>query len=137
MNPMEIAVKLSKLSLKYKEVPVGAVIVSEDKIISGAFNSMETDKSSLSHAELKAIKSAQKKLDKWRLNDCELYVTLEPCVMCTGAIYLSRIKKVHFIVGASELGLSDFPYNIEIIREENEEYKNLLKDFFKNLRKRI
>jgi len=137
MNPMEIAVKLSKLSLKYNEVPVGAVIVFDNKIISGAFNSMETDRSSLSHAELKAIKSAQKKLNRWRLSDCELYVTLEPCVMCTGAIYLSRIKKVHFIVKANELGLSDFPYSIEVLREEHEEYRNLLKDFFKNLRKRI
>ena len=98
---------------------------------------METDRSSLSHAELKAIKSAQKKLNRWRLSDCELYVTLEPCVMCTGAIYLSRIKKVHFIVKANELGLSDFPYSIEVLREEHEEYRNLLKDFFKNLRKRI
>ncbi len=137
MNPMEIAVKLSKLSLKYNEVPVGAVIVFDNKIISGAFNSMETDRSSLSHAELKAIKSAQKKLNRWRLSDCELYVTLEPCVMCTGAIYLSRIKKVHYIVKANELGLSDFPYSIEVLREEHEEYRNLLKDFFKNLRKRI
>lgn len=134
---MEIAVKLSKLSLKYNEVPVGAVIVFDNKIISGAFNSMETDRSSLSHAELKAIKSAQKKLNRWRLSDCELYVTLEPCVMCTGAIYLSRIKKVHYIVKANELGLSDFPYSIEVLREEHEEYRNLLKDFFKNLRKRI
>ena len=76
------------------EVPVGAVVVMGDEIVSAAFNTRETDKNALCHAEIKAIDAACKKLGGWRLHKCDIYVTLEPCPMCAGAIVNSRIKRV-------------------------------------------
>lgn len=90
---MREAIKEAKKALEIEEVPVGAVIVKQGKIISRAHNTKETKQDSTCHAEILAIKKACKKLNSWRLLDCEMYVTLEPCSMCAGALINSRIKK--------------------------------------------
>lgn len=92
---MNEAIKQAKKALSIGEVPIGCVIVYEDKIIARGYNRRITDKNTLSHAELNAIKKASKVLGDWRLDNCEMYVTLEPCQMCSGAIVQSRIKKVY------------------------------------------
>lgn len=99
-NFMNEALKEAKKAYKKEEIPVGAVIVKNGKIISKAHNLKETKKRTTSHAEIIAINKANKKLKNWRLNDCEMYVTLEPCPMCAGAILQSRIK--HLVYGASD-----------------------------------
>ena len=91
-------IKLAKIAYKKGEVPVGAIITKNDKILARAYNKIETSKDATMHAEILAIKKASKKLKNWRLNDCEMYVTLEPCTMCSSAIELSRIKKVYYLV---------------------------------------
>ncbi|MDR1905676.1 MAG: nucleoside deaminase, partial [Clostridiales bacterium] len=96
---MKKALSLAKKAYALGEVPVGAVIVKDGKIISSAYNTIEKNGSILCHAELNAIKKAEKKVGGWRLNDCDIYVTLEPCPMCAGAIVNSRIRKVFY--GAS------------------------------------
>lgn len=90
---MEEALKEAKKAYKKLEIPVGAVIVKDGKIIAKAHNLKETKNSSISHAEILAIEKANKKLNAWRLENCEMYITLEPCMMCMGAIINSRIKK--------------------------------------------
>ena len=132
---IKILKKLADYSEKLNEVPVGALVICNDKIISGAYNSMERDNTSLSHAELKAIRTAQKKLKNWRLNDCEIYVTLEPCIMCSGAIHFSRIKTVTFLTSSNDYALSDLPFDIKIVNLKDENYKKQLQDFFKKARK--
>lgn len=92
---MNEAIKQARKALSIGEVPIGCVIVYEDKIIARGYNRRITDKNTLSHAELNAIKKASKVLGDWRLDNCEMYVTLEPCQMCSGAIVQSRIKKVY------------------------------------------
>ena len=93
---MGIALKEADKAAALGEVPVGAVVVWKNKIVSQAFNTRETDKNALCHAEIKAIDEACRKLGGWRLFMCELFVTLEPCPMCAGAIINSRIKRVVF-----------------------------------------
>ncbi|MGD9887555.1 MAG: tRNA adenosine(34) deaminase TadA [Bacilli bacterium] len=128
-----------------QEVPVGCVLVKDGKIIASAFNQRETKKSSLAHAEMLAIAKASKKLKTWVLEDVTMYVTLEPCLMCTGAIFQARIKKV--VYGAKEpkfgvlgslLDLSKetrFNHKIEVSQGlYQEEISNLMKSFFKQLR---
>lgn len=138
------ALKLAKEAGENGEVPVGAVIVKEGKIIAKGRNMREAKQNALSHAEIEAINNACKKLGSWRLEDCELYVTLEPCPMCTGAIINSRIKTLIF--GAydqksgsvdSVVNLCDYPYNhkVEIyggICED--ECLAVLQNFFSDLR---
>lgn len=97
---MKLALKEAKKAALIDEVPVGALIVCDGKIIARAFNKRETTNDPLGHAELLAIKKASKKLNTWRLTNCELYVTLEPCAMCAGAIMWSRFKRV--VYGASD-----------------------------------
>ena len=92
---MREAIRQAKKAYELGEVPIGCVIVYEDKIIGRGYNRRVTDKNTLSHAELNAIKKASKKLGDWRLDDCEMYITLEPCQMCAGAIVQSRIKTVY------------------------------------------
>ena len=115
---MEEALRLAAISQSEGEVPVGAVVVKDNEIIGTGRNRRETDKNSLAHAEIEAINNACKKLGGWRLFDCDLYVTLEPCPMCAGAIINSRIRRVYF--GAfdnkagscgSVINLFDLPYN--------------------------
>lgn len=93
---MQEAIEVAKEALAFDEVPVGAIIVKNGEIIATGFNTRESKQISTHHAEIKAINEACEKLGTWRLDDCEMYVTLEPCIMCAGALILSRIKKVYF-----------------------------------------
>ena len=143
---MKEALKEAKKAYEKLEVPVGVVIVKDNKIIARAHNLKETKKDTTNHAEILAIQKASKKLEAWRLNDCEMYVTLEPCSMCAGAIINSRIKKIY--IGAldektgaagSVLNLfEDYKFNHKVEVEKGilkEECENILKSFFKELRK--
>ena len=143
---MKAAIAQAKLAAKKGEVPVGAVIVRDGEIIARAYNTRETDKNALCHAEIKAIRKACKKLGGWRLTRCELYVTLEPCPMCAGAIVNSRIVSVYY--GASDqkagafgtrfdmntMGLNHKPEIVGGVMEDA--CAKLLSDFFAELRKR-
>lgn len=143
---MKQALKEAQKAYSKEEVPIGVVVVKEGKIIARAHNLKETKKDTTEHAEIIAIKKASKKLNAWRLTDCEMYTTLEPCPMCAGAIIQSRIKKVY--IGAmdektgacgSVLNLfKDYKFNHDVEIEQGileEECKKILKDFFKMLRK--
>ena len=142
---MKEALKEAKKAYDKLEIPVGAVIVKDGKIIARAHNLKETKKDTTNHAEILAIKKASKKLDSWRLLDCEMYVTLEPCAMCAGAIIQSRIKKIYIgtldeKTGAagSVLNVFEYPFNHQVEVEKGilkENCENILKDFFKMLRK--
>lgn len=142
---MKQAIKEAKKAAEKLEVPVGCIIVKGGKIIARAHNQKETKLDTTKHAEIMAIQKASKKIGAWRLLDCEMYVTLEPCSMCAGAMIQSRIKKVYIGAMDSKTGacgsvlnlLQDYPFNhkIEIetgIREE--ECEQILKEFFKKLR---
>ncbi len=138
------ALKQAKKAERLGEVPIGAVVVLNDKIIARGYNKRESTQNALQHAETIAINRACKKLKSWRLEDCEIYVTLEPCLMCYGAMLNSRIKKVYFgardnksMIDKSFLVSKNnsLNHNIEIeggILEE--ECSNLLKIFFRNVR---
>ncbi len=143
---MKEALKEAKKAFDKEEVPVGVVIVKNGKIIAKAHNMKEEKNDTTKHAEIIAIQRASKKIDNWRLNDCEMYVTLEPCPMCAGAIIQSRIKKVY--IGAMDLKtgacgsvlnlLKDYTFNHKVDVETDimkEECEKILKDFFKILRK--
>lgn len=143
---MKAALKEAKKAYDKLEVPVGAVIVKDRKIIARAHNLKETKNDTTKHAEILAIQKASKKLNSWRLIDCEMYVTLEPCSMCAGALINSRIKKVY--IGASDqktgaVGsvfnlLEDYTFNHKVEYEKGvlqEECESILKEFFKELRK--
>lgn len=143
---MQEAIKEAKKAYKKLEIPVGAVIVKEGQIIARAHNLKETKFDTTKHAEILAIQKASKKLKAWRLLDCEMYITLEPCSMCAGAIINSRIKKIY--IGAmdektgaagSKLNLfKDYTFNHNVEVETNvmhDECEKVLKDFFKELRK--
>ena len=93
---MKEALKEAKKAYKKQEIPVGAIIVKDGKIIARGYNQKELKKDSTMHAEIIAIRKASKKIGAWRLNDCEMYITLEPCPMCAAAILQSRIKSVYF-----------------------------------------
>lgn len=141
---MKRALELAERSALEGEVPVGAVVVKDDEIVGEGRNRRERGKNALYHAEIEAIDSACKKLGGWRLWQCELYVTLEPCPMCAGAIINSRIKKVYYGAYDKKAGsfgsVADFniiPYNHkpEIISGVMADAcSELLTDFFKNLR---
>ncbi len=143
---MKEALKEAEKAYDKLEVPVGAVVVKEGKIIARAHNLKETKYDTTKHAEILAIQKASKKLNNWRLIDCDMYVTLEPCSMCAGAIINSRIRKVY--IGAldektgaagSVLNLfEDFTFNHNVEVEKGimqEECETMLKKFFKMLRK--
>ena len=137
MNYMLIAEKLAFKALKKGEVPVGAVIVKNDKIIGKGYNKKEKKRSSLFHAEIVAINNACKKNKNWRLDDCVLYCTMEPCMMCCGAIIQSRIKKIYYSIKNDNYGCTELLKNskIEVIKvDENLELKNNLLNFFKKKR---
>jgi len=143
---MQEAIKEAQKAYGKLEVPVGAVIVKDGKIIAKAHNLKETKFDTTKHAEILAIQKASKKLKSWRLLNCEMYITLEPCAMCAGAIINSRIKKIYIgtmdeKTGAagSKLNLfKDYTFNHNVEVETNvmqKECEKVLKDFFKELRK--
>ena len=143
---MQEALKEAKKADEKLEVPVGCVIVKDGKIVARAHNLKETKADTTKHAEIIAIQKASKKLEAWRLLDCEMYVTLEPCSMCAGAIIQSRIKKVYIGAMDEKTGacgsvlnlLQDYTFNHIVEVEtgiEREECEKILKEFFKKLRK--
>lgn len=142
---MREAIKEAKKALKLKEIPVGCVIVKDDKIIARAYNQKEKKKNATAHAEILAINKAEKKLGDWRLNGATMYVTLEPCMMCEGAILSARLDKVVFGAVDENFGaLSSKAFHNKGILNHNHEYqsgvmeqecKTLLKEFFNSVRK--
>ena len=144
---MRAAIREAKKAYALLEVPIGCVIVRDGKIIARGYNRRTTDKNTLAHAELSAIKKASKKLNDWRLEDCIMYVTLEPCQMCAGALVQARIKKV--VIGCMNpkagcagsilnlLQREEFNHQVEIesgVLEE--ECSTMLQIFFKELREK-
>lgn len=134
---MSEALQLAEQAFQQGEVPVGAVIVQEETILAGAFNKREQTKNPLAHAELEALKEASQKLKSWRLVDCRLYVTLEPCLMCCGAILQARISQL--IYGCRDMkrgGIQKIDTGaLHIIGGVQEkDCSDLLTLFFKNLR---
>ena len=144
---MREAIKQAKKAYALDETPIGCVIVHEGKIIGRGYNRRNTDKSPLAHAEITAIKKASKKIGDWRLEDCTLYVTLEPCQMCSGAIIQARIPRV--VVGCMnpKAGCAGSVLNLLQVERFNhqaelttgvleEECSGMMKQFFKELRER-
>lgn len=143
---MREAIKQARKAELIHEVPIGCVIVFKDKIIARGYNRRNIDKNTLSHAELNAIGKASRKLGDWRLDDCEMFVTLEPCQMCAGAIVQSRIKKVYIGCMNPKAGCAGsvlnllkeerFNHQTEIVKGIlEEECSEMLSVFFKRLRK--
>ena len=156
MNPSELtektqikymkeAMKQARKAYKLGEVPIGCVIVYQDQIIARGYNRRNTDKNTLAHAEITAINRASKKIGDWRLEECTLYVTLEPCQMCAGAIVQARIPSV--VIGCMNpkagcagsilnlLNMSEFNHQVNVTRGVLEqECSVMLKQFFKELR---
>lgn len=141
---MKEALKEAKKAYEKKEVPVGAVIVKDNKIIARAHNIRESKQNAISHAEILCIQKACRKLNSWRLDGTVMYVTLEPCAMCAGALTQSRISKVYF--GAKDYkngcvgsicNLLEEPTTWKVDYEylQKEECSNILTDFFRQLRK--
>jgi tRNA(adenine34) deaminase len=144
---MKAAIEEAKKAWILDEVPIGAVIVHEGEIIARGFNMRESLQTTLTHAELLAIQEANAKKGSWRLEDCTLYVTLEPCPMCAGAIVQSRIKRVVYGAPDPKAGCAGtlmnlleeprFNHQVELTTDIlKEECASLLKDFFRELRKR-
>lgn len=144
---MKEAIRQANKAYAIGEVPIGCVIVRDGKIISRGYNRRTIDKNTLAHAELAAIKKASKKLDDWRLEGCTMYVTLEPCQMCAGALVQSRIDEV--VIGSMNpkagcagsvlnlLEVEDFNHKVKITRGVlEEECSAMLSDFFKELREK-
>lgn len=143
---MNIAIEEALKAAEIGEVPVGAIIVKDKEVIARAYNRVEIDNDATAHAELLAIKEASKKLGAWRLSGCSLYVTLEPCAMCAGAMVHSRIDKL--IVGTDDykrgcagtvinlLNYEPFNHKVEVIKGVlAEKCSQILSDFFEKLRK--
>ncbi|MBP3596023.1 MAG: nucleoside deaminase [Clostridia bacterium] len=147
INFMKEALKEAQKALEIEEVPVGAVIVKDGEIIARAHNLKEKFQNPIYHAEVLAIEEACKKLNSWRLNGCEMYITLEPCPMCAGAIINSRLDKIYIgttdeVMGACGTALNlleNYKFN-HIVQVEKyilkEECENILNKFFDNLRRR-
>lgn len=144
---MREAVRQAKKAYALGEVPIGCVIVHDGKVIGRGYNRRNTDKSTLSHAEITAIRKASKVIGDWRLEECTLYVTLEPCQMCAGAIVQARIPKVVMACmnpkagcAGSVLNILDVPqfnHQVEVVRGiMEEECARMLRNFFKELRAR-
>ncbi len=143
---MKEAIKEAIKAYEKLEVPVGAIIVKDGKIIARAHNVKEQKTDTTKHAEILAIQKASKKLQNWRLNNCQMYVTLEPCPMCAGALIQSRIEKVYIGAMDPKAGacgsvlnlLKDYTFNHKVEIETKilkTECEDLLKKFFKELRK--
>ena len=142
---MDLALKEAIKAYKLNEVPIGAIIVKDDKIIASGHNMKNSFNNVLKHAELIAIEKAQKKLNNWRLDDCEMYVTLEPCPMCASAIQQSRIRKVYY--GLENKDVENHKIMQLIFRKNNtnkevlyekipysSEVKEIMNNFFSNKR---
>lgn len=142
---MKEAIRQAKKARALDEVPIGCVIVFEGKVIARGYNRRNTDKNTLSHAELNAIRKASKRLGDWRLEGCTMYVTLEPCQMCAGALVQSRIDRV--FIGSMNpkagcagsvlnlLEMDGFNHKVEVVRGIlEEECSAMLTDFFRSLR---
>lgn len=141
---MNRALALAKKAEAQDEVPVGAVIVKDGKVLSYAFNKRESKKDATAHAEIMAIQKACKKLDDFRLIGCDLYVTLEPCVMCTGAILNSRLENVYFgaYISNGSISAEELSMRAELNHKthfeggfKKEECSSLVTNYFKNKRK--
>ena len=143
---MRKALKEAKKAEKHNEVPVGCVIVKDDEVIGHGYNRRMKDMNTLSHAEMNAILNASRHLHDWRLDDCELYVTNEPCQMCAGAIVQARIKKVYIGCMNPKSGCAGSIMNLLQVEEFNhqveietgvleEECSAMMSDYFKELRK--
>lgn len=143
---MRAAIREAKKAYILREVPIGCVIVREGKIIARGYNRRNTDKNTLAHAELAAIKKASKKCADWRLEDCTMYVTLEPCQMCAGAIVQSRMSKVVIASMNPKAGcagsvlnllqMAEFNHQVEVvIGVLEEECSQMLSEFFRELRR--
>ena len=143
---MKEALRQAKKAEKLGEIPIGCVIVKDGKIVARGYNRRNTDKNTLAHAELQAIRKASKAVGDWRLEECTMYITLEPCQMCAGAIVQARIPRV--VIGCrnpkagcagSILNLLNVPaFNHQVELTEGilkEECSTLLKEFFRKLRK--
>lgn len=141
---LEIAIKEAELAMKDGEIPIGAVIVKNGVILAQKHNLKETLKCATKHAEILAIEEASSKLQSWRLNECELYVTVEPCMMCCGALIQSRIKKIYYLLDNEKFGgidnLINNRSNHQVIIEKinnpilEEKALNMLKKFFNEKR---
>jgi tRNA(adenine34) deaminase len=144
---MKAALKEARKAYKLDEVPIGCVIVQDGRVIARGYNRRNTEGNALAHAELTAIRKASKKTGDWRLEDCTMYVTLEPCQMCAGAIVQSRMKKV--VIGSMNpkagcagsvinlLQMDGFNHKVEIERGVLEgECSEMLSGFFRELRTR-
>ena len=144
---MRAAIREAKKAYALEEVPIGCVIVQNGKIIARGYNRRNTDKNTLAHAEIAAIKKASKKTGDWRLEDCTMYVTLEPCQMCAGAIVQSRLAKV--VIGSMNpkagcagsvinlLQMKEFNHQVEMVKGVlEEECSTMLSGFFQELREK-
>lgn len=142
---MREAYKEAEKAFELEETPIGAIIVYEGEIVGRGYNMVETTNNSLNHAEIVAIQDASKKLGRWRLFDCDMYITMEPCVMCSGAIVNSRIKKIYIGTSHTKNHIVDKhnKFKLEIYDDCNIEYEfgileedcsKILTDFFKNRR---
>ncbi len=142
---MKLAINEAKKAYGQLEIPVGAIIVKDGKVIAKAHNEKEQKQDTTKHAEILAIQKASKKLKNWRLIDCDMYVTLEPCSMCAGALIQSRVRKVFIGAMDEKTGscgsvlnlLEDYTFNHKVEVEYGickEECEILLKNFFKELR---
>ena len=142
---MKQALVQAQKAYDIEEIPVGAVIVKNGQVIARAYNKKETNNNPIAHAEILALEKATKKLNRWRLDDCDLYVTLEPCPMCAGAIIQARIKNLYIGTNDPKTGacgsvldlLSDYKFNHKVHVENSilqPECEKILKDFFKQIR---
>ena len=140
---IEMALSEARKALKKDEVPIGAVIVKDGKVIAKGYNRREKSQNALRHAEIEAINKACKKLKSWRLDGCDIFVTLEPCPMCAGAIVNARIRKVYYCCRQTTseddlfrqiLQSNRLNHKTQIEFVENKECQKLLTDFFKSKR---
>ena len=142
---MDMALDKAREAYKIGEIPIGAIIVKDDEIISSAYNMREIDKNALAHAEILAIRDACKRLDSWRLTGCTMYVTIEPCPMCAGALVMSRIDRLVYGSADYKAGAIESLFNIAQNQSLNHqievkagvralECSDLMKDFFREKR---
>ena len=144
---MKLALDQARLAKDIGEVPIGAVIVRNGQVIASAYNKRETFKNPLAHAEILAIHKASERLDSWRLLDCTMYVTIEPCAMCAGAIVNSRIDRL--VIGAMDPKMGACGSVVDLVRHEKfnhrvdlvsgvleDQCSSIMKEFFKELRVR-